>query len=116
MKNKKSIYILLPVVLFIWSTIIYQFFSFSKNENSILPTQNTSVSQFKIKPKDTFAIIVNERDPFLGKLKNNYDTTKHVKRSSITLIKIKEELIWPDVKYKGIVSDTKEKIKEINKP
>ena len=111
MKNKKSIYILLPIVLFIWGAVLYQFFSFSNNDSIEITNSNTTVKPFKIKPKDTFSIKINNRDPFLGKLvSNENNTTKTIKPTSKPK-KIVEEVVWPQIGYKGIVSDNKEKIK-----
>ncbi|MBY8962535.1 hypothetical protein KJK34_07195 [Flavobacterium sp. D11R37] len=106
MKNKKSIYFLLPVVLFIWGMVIYQFFSFSGNETVL----NASASYSKttiIKPeKQSFAIDVNYRDPFLGKMYNPQQTKKgHVSKEKN---RPKEVISWPYIAYKGIVSDTKD--------
>lgn len=111
MKSKKSIYILLPIVLLIWGAVVLQFFSFSNNDDVIVPNSNISIKQFKIKPKDTFSIKINKRDPFLGKLIADDAIPRQIKHSSDKTVKVKEELIWPEVKYKGIVSDNKEKIK-----
>lgn len=112
MKNKKSIYILLPIVLLIWGMVVYQFFSFSASDDAQIANQDLKVKPFKIKPKDTFSITINNRDPFLGKMiSSENNTPKKTNTSSKKPIKIKEELIWPQVSYKGIVSDNKEKIK-----
>lgn len=107
MKNKKNIYILLPLVLFIWGTVMYQFFSFSSSED--MPTivsNGISLKPIKIVKRDSFAINTNYRDPFLGKIYN----TENVKSSKkMTAPKKVELLVWPTIQYKGIVSDTKEK-------
>lgn len=114
MKNKKSIYILLPVVLFIWGAVMYQFFSFASPEE----TQQLSSNKFRIKPlkiteRDTFSINVNYRDPFLGKTyapKKNDSLKKNTPKTNKTP-KIVEPIVWPTIIYKGIVSDTKDKTK-----
>lgn len=110
MKNKKSIYILLPIVLFIWGAVIYQFFSFSDTEILDNETNKIAIKPFIIKPKDTFSIKVNSRDPFLGKITDDSQKSKVVKPKSKAVI-VKEELVWPQIQYKGIVSDNKEKVK-----
>lgn len=114
MKNKKNIYILLPVVLSIWAAVMYQFFSFASPEE----TQQLSSNEFRIKPlkiteRDTFSINVTYRDPFLGKMyapQQNDSLKKNTVKRNKTL-KIVEPLIWPSIVYKGIVSDTKDKTK-----
>jgi hypothetical protein len=106
MKNRKNIYFLLPVVLFIWGMVIYQFFSFSGNETVL----NDPISYSKttiIKPeKQSFAIDVNYRDPFLGKMYNPQQSKKG--KVYKTKNSVKEVISWPYIVYKGTVSDTKD--------
>jgi hypothetical protein len=112
MKNKKSIYILLPVVLLIWGLVMYELFSFSKPDE-VMETEppGFDFKPVKIKERDPFSIDVNYRDPFLGKI---YTTQKATLiKKSISKIKkipkVVEPLVWPTIAYKGIVSDTKDK-------
>lgn len=110
MKSKKSVYILLPLVLFIWGTIIYKFFSYTNEEAIVDQNQEVSIKPLQIKQKDTFTVKMNSRDPFSGKMVDEEDSKiKH--KISYSAPKSKEELIWPQIKYKGIVSDAKEKVK-----
>lgn len=107
MKNKKSIYVLLPLVLFIWGAILYQFFSFSSSEDVPTVTSNgISLKPIKIVKRDSVAIHTNYRDPFLGKM---YSTEKLKSPKKKSRPKKAEPLVWPVIQYKGIVSDTKEK-------
>lgn len=108
MKKKKNTYLLLALVLFIWGMVIYRFFSYTSPE---LP-QNTSSKQFtmrplEMKPKENFVIDVNYRDPFLGKMYAPATASKPTAKKR----KIVEPVEWPQVIYKGIVSDTKDKKK-----
>jgi hypothetical protein len=114
MKNKKNIYILLPLVLFVWGAVLYQVFSFTKSDeivNSINPEFN--VKPLKISQRESFDINVNYRDPFLGKMYAAQTVAKvktgisKIKKES----KPKEILVWPTILYKGMVSDSKEKNK-----
>ena len=114
MKNKKNIYILLPVVLFVWGSVLYQLFSFT-NTDEISPAEKSEfiIKPLKIKERQTFAINVNYRDPFLGKM---YAPQKvsgiKIKSSKVNKPpKPKETLVWPTVLYKGMISDVKEKKK-----
>lgn len=112
MKNKKNIYILLPIVLLIWGAVLYQFFTFTSGEQEQVQSTEVAIKPFKIKDKDTFKISINNRDPFLGGISSSENSTK-VKKTITTnkTPKIKEEMQWPEVSYKGIVSDNKEKVK-----
>lgn len=109
MKNKKSIYILLPLVLLIWGTVMYQFFSFSATEEEVIvPTNEISLKPIKAIKRDTFSINTNYRDPFLGKV---YTVKNDTVPKKMKAVKVVEPLVWPNIQYKGIVSDTKDKIK-----
>lgn len=114
MKNKKNIYILLPVVLLIWGVVIFRFFSFSSPGEVIESTaKEYTITPFKIKERPPIVINVNYRDPFLGKIYAKPEITKSdsnkVKR--ITTPKPEETIVWPTIQYKGMLSDPKEKNK-----
>lgn len=114
MKNKKNIYILLPIVLMVWGAVLFQLFSFT-NSDEIVEVNNP---EFKIKPlklneRQSFTIDVNYRDPFLGKMYSE-NTTPKAKPSGVKTTKVvkpKETLVWPVILYKGLISDNKEKNK-----
>lgn len=112
MKNKKSIYILLPIVLLIWGMLIYQFFSFSAPEDSLenVPME-FNIKPLKLKERTPFFINVGYRDPFLGKM---YAAPVTSPKKSVVIkkhIKPEETLVWPSIHYKGTISDTKDKKK-----
>ena len=116
MKSKKSIYILLPIVLLIWGLVIYQFFSFSNEQIPETTTIDFSSKSLNLKKRDSFSIEVTNRDPFLGKLTSEkkaitHSTTSNQPKTNTTAVKKVNEIVWPDITYKGIVSDTKEKVK-----
>jgi len=109
MKNKKSIYILLPLVLLIWGTVMYQFFSFTNTDEEVIsPTNEFSLKPIKIVKRDSFTINTNYRDPFLGKV---YVAKKDSLPKKKKPAKVVTPLVWPTIQYKGIVSDTKDKVK-----
>lgn len=117
MKNKKSIYLLLPIVLGIWGMVLYQFFSITNPEK---PVSKHDFLQLDLKPlkiaenDSSFLIEVNYRDPFLG---NNSDLNTEEEdfepevEEPIIEAPIIEPLVWPKLIYKGMVSDTKDKKK-----
>ncbi len=111
MKNKKTIYVLLPIVLFIWGLLIYQFFSYTSPEPTIPDLQPNLINKLeKMGQIDTFTIDINYRDPFLGKLYKK-PSEKIVNTSIQNKNREPEGILWPVIKYKGIVTDTKEKTK-----
>jgi hypothetical protein len=113
MKNKKNIYILLPVVLLIWGIVIFQFFSFCTPEEVVTSTSaEFAVKPFKLKERTPFVINVNYRDPFLGK---TYSTQVEVisKKNVVKKVPRSEEtIVWPTIQYKGMISDPKGKNKK----
>lgn len=113
MKNKKNIYILLAVVLFVWGAVLYQVFSFT-NSNEIPVSNNPEfiIKPLKIKERQTFTININYRDPFLGKMYapqtvSNVKASTKIKKQP----KSQENLVWPSILYKGMISDVKNKSK-----
>ncbi|WP_394775884.1 hypothetical protein [Flavobacterium sp.] len=112
MKNKKNIYILLPIVLFVWGAVLFQLFSFT-NSDEIIVNNNSelTIKPLKFNQRQSFTIDVNYRDPFLGKM---YAVQAVPKINSSTIrkpLKPKETLVWPTILYKGLISDTKDKTK-----
>ncbi|MFW0739833.1 hypothetical protein [Flavobacterium sp. T12S277] len=114
MKNKKNIYILLPIVLMVWGAVLFQLFSFT-NSDEIVAANNPElrIKPLKLNQRQSFTIDVNYRDPFLGKMysENNAPKTKATGSKTAKAPKPKETLVWPTILYKGLISDTKEKTK-----
>lgn len=114
MKNKKSIYILLPIVLLIWGLVAYQFFSFSTEApEEVNQAGVINFEPIQIKSSDGSAFSVDYRDPFLGKM-YNANTVKHTPKKKHPVAKMpvkKEPIVFPKIAYKGIVSDTKDKMR-----
>jgi len=112
MKNKKSIYILLPLVLLVWGAVLFQVFSFTKSDE-IIPITNSefTIKPLKINQRQSFDININYRDPFLGKayVAQNTAVVKVNHTKSAKVVKPKETLVWPTILYKGMISDTKAK-------
>ena len=112
MKNKKSIYILLPLVVLIWGVLIYQFFNFSNEE--VIPDSNAvfEVKSYQFIKPDTISINTNYRDPFLGKMYSKPAVSSkkvYIKKNVVpSENNLKPEIIQPSIVYKGIVSDTKD--------
>lgn len=112
MKNKKNIYILLPIVLFIWGIVIYQFFSFTTPDDTLANTTTEfSIKPFTIKERTPFSINVAYRDPFLGKMYATPMTNTNHKKSTVNkkTVKPEETIVWPSILYKGTISDSKQK-------
>lgn len=104
----------MPIVLLVWGGVLYQLFSFS-NTDEILENTSTelNIKPFKLKERSPISINVNYRDPFLGKMYVTQETVVSKKNTPKRRKESKSEevIVWPSILYKGIVSDTKDKIK-----
>ncbi len=112
MKSKKSIYILLPIVLIIWGMLIYQFFSYTSSEVIEVQEELPLFVKIDYKEPDTTVLDVNHRDPFTGKLESVKEKSSFSKVKTINAAKIKTETIQEvqtQIEYKGIVSDVANK-------
>lgn len=110
MKKNTKTYILVAVVVLIWGLIGYKVLSTVNHESE--KASLAVVSEFKpvpIKKKDTFSIVADYRDPFLGTIKK--PVVKTIKKTSKPKIK-KEAVPEINVLYTGHITDsnTKEKI------
>lgn len=103
LKNKKALYVLLPLVLLIWGIIFYRVFS------AIAPAEPMPVESFQIGSvlqgagsSDTFSIKNDYRDPFLAKpvsVSLPAAAKKILKKESIPA----PPVVWPVIIYKGMI-------------
>jgi len=101
LKGKKGLYILLPLVAFIWGAIVYQILdAFSDEDTTVTTTTAMTFSKIENKTRDPFTISEIKRDPFLGTM---YKPKKVVIKKPKPKIK-KPEINWPTIQYKGLVT------------
>ncbi|MHA7057056.1 hypothetical protein ACWGOQ_0007545 [Aquimarina sp. M1] len=102
LKGKKGLYILLPLVVFIWGAIIFQVVdAFSDDDPVVSDITKVSFAAIETKEREKFTIGEVDRDPFLGTI---YRPKKILKISTKPIIK-KQEVVWPSIRYKGLVAD-----------
>jgi len=120
-KNKKLIYILIPLVLVVWGNIFYQLFGSAggDDDEGEIPTDQKEIAR-EVK-KDTFTIVADYRDPFLGKQTtvntvSNTSPDNSVKKHQADKDKNKKEkkeepvvsnFKWPQLVYSGLVINKK---------
>lgn len=94
--------LLLPIVLFVWGLVGYQLLSgFSNNDTMTIQAQsNTSFTPRMIKPRDTFAISIVDRDPFLGTLASSTKPTKQPTKKRAYSQPTKDD---PTVSFEGVI-------------
>ena len=101
LKGKKGIYILLPVVVFVWGAIIYQVIdAFSEEEPVYFSEVKVNTKEIKTVEREKFELAEITRDPFLGKA---YVKKKIVQTAPKTNKK-REEIQWPQIQYKGKIT------------
>ncbi len=110
MKNKTTLVLLLILVLGVWGVIGFKIIAaFSGSSDSVENNNQLTASNKPItmvtRPK--FLINIPNRDPFLGKIKSapkksTPSTTKAIKKP------VKQ---WPNIVFKGVVSDKNSKKK-----
>lgn len=118
MKNKKQIYVLAPLVLIIWGSIVYQVIDHFRDEGGEW-YQNPG-KQFNdevLKPESTsFRLRADYSDPFLRELEKDMDNTDETvqatrsqsnqiggRRRSVRRVRTTQ---WPEIVYGGVVSKT----------
>jgi hypothetical protein len=114
MKNKKLTYFLLPLVILIWGIIIYKIIINLKGNNDdfiVNPVKTQNSPSFL--PPDTFNLISNYRDPFLGNMADNFSDGNDISMSDnndYIIIDPSEGIPWPKFVYCGIIKNN-----EVNK-
>ena len=108
MKNKKTIYILLPAALGIWGYVFYEFFSFVGSKEVVQAGNVAYSSMLPVKTAmDTFSIVADYRDPFLGKIaiaSSENDKPKNIVKK---IEKPTEPVKWPSIIYRGMIKNQK---------
>lgn len=102
LKSKKSLYILFPVVIFIWGIVIYRIVdALSDKTESAITFSNSGKSKIDKIERDTFSLRPIEKDPFLGIIYNKQKPVfTHKDVNPLPSIE------WPSINYLGLVSGT----------
>lgn len=103
MKKEKKTYLLLVIVLAIWGVLGFQIFKAVNPSEDVLPIYANTEKIDIIKPKkrDTFSLLANYRDPFLGIMpKSNTPKKKKIQPK-------KEALPEKSIAYTGFITEGK---------
>lgn len=116
MKNKKLIYILLPLVIAIWGLIILRFIKQAHPFHGKLVEKESALAiKGLIIDRDTSILILKYRDPFLsGVSRRNVDRvfSETIFRNTENLTSVPKAIISiPDTKYYGLVVNPKSRNK-----
>lgn len=108
MKNKALIYILIPVVGFIWYKVFFRIKSNVVGDDTEIVQPNRSLQQFEAAQRDTFDMELEYRDPF-GEMKRKARTEPVASNSASPPVvnrKPKHIMRWPSILYKGRIKQT----------
>lgn len=102
---------MLPIIILVWGFVFYQLFSYFFSS----PTYATEKIETKIDideiKSDTFSIVANYRDPFLGKKVSvskpttHYNTNRSKPKKRTKTLKPPADLHWPVIQYKGMIKN-----------
>jgi hypothetical protein len=102
MKNKKLTYLLLPLVIIIWGTIFWKFFTGMGKKDDKIFTPIVHLSNESLKEEtDTIRLSFQYNDPFLHNLREN--TVAKPTANENVVRKPNIVVAWPKVEYRGSV-------------
>ncbi|WP_317897772.1 hypothetical protein [Aurantibacillus circumpalustris] len=113
LKNKKTLYILIPVNILVWGFFVYRFYTaFTDSDVSIPIVQSKEIKVLGLKDSIAYKLSMDYKDPFLKESKreyvHNYSNSGNqpkkpapVKTPSIA----PAPKVLPDVKYLGLIKN-----------
>jgi hypothetical protein len=115
MKNKKLIYILIPLVVVIWGLIVFRIIKqIHHSQKPEIGNAIYSKGKLSITDNDSSKLILKYRDPFLnGMTRKNYASRSESifgNNSNLTTVP-KPTINFPATKYSGLVTNSKNKHK-----
>lgn len=101
MKNKKSLYILLPLVIIIWGSVFWKLFW--GTQSNVLQQPKTIINEAKgiEMRKESFELSLNYDDPFLRASGGN----KPASKNEIPNLpqNVNRVVSWPKLEYHGLI-------------
>lgn len=123
MKNKSLIYLLIPIVGFVWYKVFIRIKSNLEPE-TVLATNSVNTLEKLYLKRDTFALKADYRDPFTDKTPNPSSSTLTSSTTSLSnplqnrepKPKIDRTIVWYPIKYYGLLKkvDSKDALAVIN--
>ena len=111
MRDKRINYILIPVVLSVWGIIFYKIFASLNGSNRVAVINYDRKTGNQVQEDQSFKLMVNYRDPFLGKSfesPSNQRPKVSDAGSKITPEKKAPESKWPTINFLGTIKKQKE--------
>jgi hypothetical protein len=114
MKNKRLIYVLIPLVLLIWGAIFYRIFiHLDRDNNTPVTNLGTRYLDNKDDVSDSFSLVASYRDPFLsGYQPQNNTITENIEvftrgKTESPQKESKQDIVIPELKYFGLITNFK---------
>lgn len=107
MKSNKGIYILLPLVFVVWGVIAYRMVKYLKQDSVVVPQSTFTGIEFTTEnfKEDTFYIVADYRDPFLGEVKKEIKKVTKPLPKPVIKPAAKAEAPWPSVTFHGLIKN-----------
>jgi hypothetical protein len=117
MKNKKLIYILLPLVIIVWALVIYRIFFVGQTiPENITTTAKPLIKDSNKEERNTYKLIANYRDPFLGGIKQliieteDKETENNIENSNLRRRRTNLSRVrWPEISYGGFIEGDRDR-------
>lgn len=101
---------MLPIVFLVWGIVFYQLYLYFFSTPTYVTEKTEVVVNVDEIKKDTFSIVANYRDPFLGenirlfqsKTTNNQSSQPKVQKN---IAQKPIEKPWPTIEYKGMIKN-----------
>lgn len=111
LKNKKALYVLIPLVLIIWGLITYRIYESLKDDTpDYVMEPGSAEAVVEMLTPDTFSILADYRDPFLGRARAarpKANPGKARKTPKPVVKKPEPVLRWPAITYGGMIRNQK---------
>lgn len=100
---------LIPVVVIVWGMIAYRVLNYISGNSDPETATEKNTNTFIIPRADSFSLILDYPDPFIGSAYNNVRFTKNTKniteKKNISEQKISTKPVWPKLKYNGMIKN-----------
>jgi hypothetical protein len=116
MKNRKSLYILIPAVLVVWSLIVYRIYNAQQDDSAVYSKgKPAEISSSGPLEKLNYDLLLNYADPFLKGIKWKKKKEVFKEGEQLTIVQPNESSktlpdanqaendIWKEVRYLGLI-------------
>lgn len=112
MKNKKLVYILLPLTIIVWGLVIFRIINMTNKEDVFVISEKPASNQlFDTIINDNFTIQANYRDPFVRNVvkPENKEVVKNPTGNKTgTGNRNIKRIRWPQIQYNGIIENNEQ--------